>query len=96
MSDYQDLENELCMLLCRIASSIGLDADSYDDDIAQIAIMINMAEGILERTAIQGDIPRTYEQEIEANIKDKRSLILLGVRADADIEFWKRKALGLD
>lgn len=45
----EDLENKLCLKLIELAEIVGLDADKFDDDSAQIAIMFNMLNAIIER-----------------------------------------------
>ena len=45
----QDDENEACIHLCQAARHLGMDADSFEDDIAQIAIMINLSKAITAR-----------------------------------------------
>lgn len=49
MNDYDNLENELCMLICNIADHVGLDPNDYDDDSSQIECMTVMAKAILNQ-----------------------------------------------
>lgn len=78
----QDWSNDLCSMLCSIASKLGLNPDDYDTDDAQEHIMTILAKDIDDRLIICGQI----QADAIAVLDSAKETIIEGLQSSYDTD----------